>query len=158
MNFDNYQNWTDGMKILLSVKMMWSLINGISKQFDFLKSINRMKWLIDDVQTKTWIYTNLKDNQHNHIKKMIIANAMWIRRGMGRVGSKWELLACSQLEWKLNENTIISFDWNDRWFRYQFIRMKRSSDIISFKWKKIPISFYFFESVWGVFRNLNSMT
>ena len=77
LNSDNYQNWADGMKILLSVKMMWFLINGISKQSDSLRSIDRMKWLTDDVQTKTWIYTNLKNSQHNHIKKMIIANAMW---------------------------------------------------------------------------------
>ena len=77
LNSDNYQSWADGMKILLSVKMMWSLINGISKQPGSLRPIDRMKWLADDVQTKAWIYTNLKDSQHNHIKKMTIANAMW---------------------------------------------------------------------------------
>ena len=65
------------MKILLSVKMMWFLINEIVKQLDFLKSIDRIKWLADDAQTKTWIYTNLKNSQHNYIKKMIISNVMW---------------------------------------------------------------------------------
>ena len=77
LNFDNYQNWADGMKILLSVNMMWPLVNEITKQFGSLKSIDRMEWLADDVQAKAWIYTNLKNSQHNHIKEMTTANAMW---------------------------------------------------------------------------------
>ena len=77
LNSDNYQNWTNDIKILLSVKMMWSLIFETTMMFDLLKFLDRMKWLIDDVQTKTWIYVNLKNNQHNHIKRLIIAHAMW---------------------------------------------------------------------------------
>ena len=77
LNSDNYQNWTNDMKILLSIKMMWFLIFKTAAMFDSLKFFDRMKWLIDDVQTKTWIYVNLKNSQHNHIKKLIIAHAMW---------------------------------------------------------------------------------
>ena len=77
LNSDNYQNWTNDMKILLSVKIMWFLVFGTTLMFDSLKFFDRMKWLIDNVQTKTWIYVNLKNSQHNHIKKLIIAHAMW---------------------------------------------------------------------------------
>ena len=77
LNSDNYQNWTNDMKILLSIKMMWFLIFETISMFDSLKFFDHVKWLIDDVQTKTWIYVNLKNSQHNHIKKLIIAHAMW---------------------------------------------------------------------------------
>ena len=77
LNSNNYQNWTNDMKILLSIKMMWFLIFETISMFDSLKFFDHVKWLIDDVQTKTWIYVNLKNSQHNHIKKLIIAHAMW---------------------------------------------------------------------------------
>ena len=77
MNLNNYQNWTNDMKILLSIKMMWFLIFETISMFDSLKFFDHVKWLIDDVQTKTWIYVNLKNSQHNHIKKLIIAHVMW---------------------------------------------------------------------------------
>ena len=77
LNSDNYQNWTNDIKILLSIKMMWFLIFETISMFDSLKFFDHVKWLIDDVQTKTWIYVNLKNSQHNHIKKLIIAHAMW---------------------------------------------------------------------------------
>ena len=76
LNSNNYQNWTNDMKILLSIKMMWFLIFETISMFNSLKFFDHVKWLIDDVQAKTWIYVNLKNSQHNHIKKLIIAHVM----------------------------------------------------------------------------------
>ena len=78
LNSDNYQSWANGMKILLNVKNMWPLITSIVEMPPSSKSNDCSKWLADDVQTKIWIYTNLKNTQHNHIKKSFTANSMWI--------------------------------------------------------------------------------
>ena len=49
LNSNNYQNWTNDMKILLSIKMMWFLIFETISMFDSLKFFDHVKWLTDDV-------------------------------------------------------------------------------------------------------------
>ena len=76
LSSDNYQFWANGMKILLNVKGMWPLVTGIAMMSSLSRSNDCSKWLTNDAQAKTWIYTNLEDSQHNHIKGVFIANAM----------------------------------------------------------------------------------
>lgn len=66
------------MKILFNAKMIWALVNGTSKLPDASsRPRDRIEWLADDAQAKAWIYVNVEDNQHVHIRGMDTANAMW---------------------------------------------------------------------------------
>ena len=77
LNSDNYEHWADGMKILFGAKMMWSLVNGIMKMPEAFRPRDQIEWLADDAQAKAWIYVNVEESQHIHIRGMATANAMW---------------------------------------------------------------------------------
>ena len=78
LNFDNYQSWSDGMKFFFDAKTLWFLIDGIEKIFDFkIKSVDHKAWKFDDNQIRMWIYVNVENVQHNHIKRCNTAQKMW---------------------------------------------------------------------------------
>ena len=77
LNSDNYQSWADGMEIMFNAKMMWSLIDGTASMPEALRPRDHVKWLTDNAQAKAWIYMNLENNQHNHIKGLLTAKSMW---------------------------------------------------------------------------------
>ena len=77
LNSDNYHSWADGMKILLNAQMMWSLVNGTTQMPSASRPRDQTEWMADDSQAKAWIYLNVEDNQHVHIRGMATANAMW---------------------------------------------------------------------------------
>ena len=78
LNSDNYQSWADGMELLLDAKMLWSIVNGSELLPDVnIRPVDYKAWRFDDAQAKAWIYTNMDDAQHNHVKGLASSHAMW---------------------------------------------------------------------------------
>ena len=78
LNSDNYQSWSDGMQLLLGAKMLWPIVSGdIPLPKRDARPVDAANWTFDDAQAKAWIYVNIEDPQHNHIKGLGSSAAMW---------------------------------------------------------------------------------
>ena len=75
---DNYQSWSDGMELLLDAKMLWPIVDGSIKAPDpITRPVDYRNWTFDDKQAKAWIYVNIEDSQHNHVKGLKTSNSVW---------------------------------------------------------------------------------
>ena len=72
------------MELLLGAKMLWQIVSGdITCPHLATRPIDYMNWKFDDAQAKAWIYVNLEDPQHNHVKGLATSHSMW--EAMGKV-------------------------------------------------------------------------
>ena len=70
--------WADGMQLLLDAKMLWPVVSDLEGFPDRVSRPTDYKdWKFDDAQAKAWIYMNLENQQHNHLKKCDTFHAMW---------------------------------------------------------------------------------
>lgn len=89
LNSDNYQRWAEGMQLLLAAKRLWRLVSGLIKMPDpKTRPVDHEAWNLDDDQAKAWIYVNLEDSQHNHIRGSQTSHEMWeaLRKVHGALG------------------------------------------------------------------------
>ena len=89
LNAENFQSWSEGMQLLLAAKKLWRLVKGTEKKPDPITRPNDHEaWVTDDDQAKAWIYVNLEDAQHNHIRGQATSHDMWeaLRKVHGALG------------------------------------------------------------------------
>ena len=58
--------------------MLWSIGNGSEPLPEVnIRPVDYKAWRFDDAQAKAWIYTNMDDAQHKHVKGLASSHAMW---------------------------------------------------------------------------------
>ena len=73
------------MELLFDAKMLWRIVNGVP---DPETRPTDSSWTFDNAQAKTWIYVNIEDAEHNHIKGQTASRAMCdtLRKVHGALG------------------------------------------------------------------------